>query len=160
MAQTQTQLAHPPNSAAPPTPPCYPPPITHAQLFLGSLRDIEQEMIRERLSSAVMESLLALTIFREEFSAFFVAMFASLVFIKVGLNDYKGIKERALARRLRDVSSNTRARAALTHPGSPALAARPAVTPSYLAPSSAACTRAPSCRLCTGWFRTVWTMWR
>ncbi|KAG2482343.1 hypothetical protein HYH03_018731 [Edaphochlamys debaryana] len=30
-----------------------------------------------------MESLLALTIFREEFSTFFVAMFASLVFIKV-----------------------------------------------------------------------------
>lgn len=53
------------------------------QVFLGSLRDIEQEMIRERLSSAVMESLLALTIFREEFSTFFVAMFASLVFIKV-----------------------------------------------------------------------------
>ncbi|EFJ42202.1 hypothetical protein VOLCADRAFT_67392, partial [Volvox carteri f. nagariensis] len=53
------------------------------KMFLGSLRDIEQEMIRERLSSAVMESLLALTIFREEFSTFFVAMFASLVFIKV-----------------------------------------------------------------------------
>lgn len=53
------------------------------QLFLGSLRDIEQEMVRERLSSAVMESLLALTIFREEFSAFFVTMFASLVFVKV-----------------------------------------------------------------------------
>ncbi|KXZ43452.1 hypothetical protein GPECTOR_90g539 [Gonium pectorale] len=53
------------------------------KIFLGSLRDIEQEMIRERLSSAVMESLLALTIFREEFSTFFVAMFASLVFIKV-----------------------------------------------------------------------------
>ncbi len=40
-------------------------------------------MIRERLSSTVMESLLALTIFREEFSSFFVAMFASLVFVKV-----------------------------------------------------------------------------
>jgi E3 ubiquitin-protein ligase synoviolin len=40
-------------------------------------------MIRERLSSAVMESLLALTIFREEFSGFFIAMFATLVFIKV-----------------------------------------------------------------------------
>mmetsp|Transcript_27323 Transcript_27323/g.59737 ORF Transcript_27323/g.59737 Transcript_27323/m.59737 type:complete len:775 (+) Transcript_27323:147-2471(+) len=53
------------------------------KIFLGSLRDIEQEMIRERLSSAVMESLLALTIFREEFSSFFVAMFATLVFIKV-----------------------------------------------------------------------------
>ncbi len=50
---------------------------------MGSLRDIEQELIRERLSSAIMESLLALTIFREEFSGFFVAMFATLVFIKV-----------------------------------------------------------------------------
>ncbi len=54
-----------------------------AQIFLGSLRDIEQELIRERLSSAIMESLLALTIFREEFSGFFVAMFAGLVFVKV-----------------------------------------------------------------------------
>ncbi|MEW5318552.1 MAG: hypothetical protein WDW38_009766 [Sanguina aurantia] len=53
------------------------------KLFLGALRDSEREMIQERLSSAVMESLLALTIFREEFSAFFVVMFASLVFIKV-----------------------------------------------------------------------------
>jgi hypothetical protein len=54
-----------------------------SQLFLGSLRDLEHEMIRERLSSTIMESLLALTIFREEFSSFFVAMFATLVFIKV-----------------------------------------------------------------------------
>lgn len=38
-----------------------------SQAFLGNLRELEQEMIRERLSSAVMESLLALTIFREEF---------------------------------------------------------------------------------------------
>ena len=48
------------------------------------LRDLEVEMIRERLSSTVMESLLALTIFREEFGFFFVSMFATLVFIKVG----------------------------------------------------------------------------
>eukprot|EP00197_Chlamydomonas_leiostraca_P001433 CAMPEP_0202888406 /NCGR_PEP_ID=MMETSP1391-20130828/43168_1 /ASSEMBLY_ACC=CAM_ASM_000867 /TAXON_ID=1034604 /ORGANISM="Chlamydomonas leiostraca, Strain SAG 11-49" /LENGTH=784 /DNA_ID=CAMNT_0049571707 /DNA_START=64 /DNA_END=2418 /DNA_ORIENTATION=- len=53
------------------------------KMFLGSLRDIEREMIRERLSSAVMETLLALTVFREEFSGYFVAMFATLVFIKV-----------------------------------------------------------------------------
>ncbi|KAL6757438.1 hypothetical protein V8C86DRAFT_3013956 [Haematococcus lacustris] len=53
------------------------------KIFLGSLRDIEQEMIKEKLSSAVMESLLALTVFREEFGAFFVAMFSSLVFVKV-----------------------------------------------------------------------------
>lgn len=54
-----------------------------AQVFLGTLRDIEVEMIKDRLSSAVMESLLALTVFREEFGTFFVAMFASLVFVKV-----------------------------------------------------------------------------
>lgn len=53
------------------------------QVFFGSLRDLEVEMIRERLSSAVMESLLALTIFREEFGSFFIAMFATLVFVKV-----------------------------------------------------------------------------
>jgi E3 ubiquitin-protein ligase synoviolin len=52
-------------------------------VFLGSLREIEMEMVRERLSSAVMESLLALTVFREEFGAFFVTMFAALVFVKV-----------------------------------------------------------------------------
>ena len=40
-------------------------------------------MIKDRLSSAVMESLLALTIFREEFSGFFVTMFATLGFVKV-----------------------------------------------------------------------------
>ncbi len=53
------------------------------QVFLGTLRDIEMEMIKDRLSSAVMESLLALTVFREEFGAYFIAMFTSLVFVKV-----------------------------------------------------------------------------
>ena len=53
------------------------------QVFLGTLRDIEKEMVRERLSSAVMESLLALTIFREEFNSFFISMFGGLVFLKV-----------------------------------------------------------------------------
>lgn len=59
-------------------------PLPHPpQLFLGDLRDIEVEMVRERLSSAIMESLLALTVFRDEFGARFVAMFGALVFIKV-----------------------------------------------------------------------------
>lgn len=40
-------------------------------------------MVRERLSSAIMESLLALTVFRDEFGASFLAMFAMLVFLKV-----------------------------------------------------------------------------
>jgi E3 ubiquitin-protein ligase synoviolin len=41
------------------------------------------EMINDRLNSAVMESLLALTVFKDEFGAFFIAMFATLVFVKV-----------------------------------------------------------------------------
>lgn len=53
------------------------------QIFLGHLREIEWEKINERLSSAIMETCLALTIFREEFSVFFVAMFTVLTFIKV-----------------------------------------------------------------------------
>lgn len=65
------------------------------QIFLGTLRDIENEMIRERLASATMESLLALTIFREEFSAFFMAMFASLIFVKVRVTHDTGAMQRA-----------------------------------------------------------------
>ncbi|KAF5838890.1 hypothetical protein DUNSADRAFT_1980 [Dunaliella salina] len=53
------------------------------KVFLGGLREIEVEMVRERLSSAIMESLLALTVFRDEFGTFFVAMFATLAFVKV-----------------------------------------------------------------------------
>lgn len=53
------------------------------QGFLGTLRDLEQEMIRERLSSAMMESLLALTIFRDEFGPFFIIMFGTLMFVKI-----------------------------------------------------------------------------
>ena len=53
------------------------------QVFLGTLRPIESEIIKDKLSSAIMESLLALTIFRDEFNGFFVAMFAGLVFVKV-----------------------------------------------------------------------------
>lgn len=53
------------------------------QIFLGQLREVEWEKINERLSSAIMETCLALTIFREEFSVFFVAMFTLLTFVKV-----------------------------------------------------------------------------
>jgi E3 ubiquitin-protein ligase synoviolin len=52
------------------------------KICLGNLREIESEMVRERLSSAIMETLLALTIFREEFSGVFVAMFGALLFLK------------------------------------------------------------------------------
>lgn len=42
----------------------YVPTITRAQVFLGSLREIELERVKEKLSSAIMETCLALTIFR------------------------------------------------------------------------------------------------
>jgi E3 ubiquitin-protein ligase synoviolin len=41
------------------------------------------ERINERISQAVMETCLAMTIFREEFNVSFVAMFATLTFVKV-----------------------------------------------------------------------------
>jgi hypothetical protein len=56
---------------------------THKQVFLGSLREIELERVKEKLSSAIMETCLALTIFREEFNMGFVAMFTALTFVKV-----------------------------------------------------------------------------
>lgn len=53
------------------------------QVFLGQLRDSEVERINDRISQAVMETCLAMTIFREEFNVGFVAMFTVLTFIKV-----------------------------------------------------------------------------
>jgi E3 ubiquitin-protein ligase synoviolin len=53
------------------------------QVFLGSLREIELERVKEKLSSAIMETCLALTIFREEFNLSFVGMFTVLTFVKV-----------------------------------------------------------------------------
>jgi len=41
------------------------------------------ERINDRISQAVMETCLAMTIFREEFNVGFVAMFTVLTFIKV-----------------------------------------------------------------------------
>lgn len=56
---------------------------THAQVFLGSLRESEVELINDRLSQAVMETCLAMTIFQREFNVEFVAMFVALTFFKV-----------------------------------------------------------------------------
>jgi E3 ubiquitin-protein ligase synoviolin len=53
------------------------------QVFLGTLREIELERVKEKLSSAIMETCLALTIFREEFNMGFVGMFMVLTFVKV-----------------------------------------------------------------------------
>uniref|UniRef100_A0A061R0D6 RING-type E3 ubiquitin transferase n=1 Tax=Tetraselmis sp. GSL018 TaxID=582737 RepID=A0A061R0D6_9CHLO len=53
------------------------------KIFLGTLREAEVERINERISQAIMETCLAMTIFREEFNVSFVAMFATLTFVKV-----------------------------------------------------------------------------
>ena len=53
------------------------------QVFLGTLREAEVERINDRISQAIMETCLAMTIFREEFNMAFVAMFTILTFIKV-----------------------------------------------------------------------------
>ncbi len=45
------------------------------QVFLGSLREAEVERINDRISQAIMETCLAMTIFREEFNVEFRAMF-------------------------------------------------------------------------------------
>lgn len=53
------------------------------QVFLGSLREAEVELINDRLSQAVMETCLAMTIFQREFNVEFVTMFTMLTFLKV-----------------------------------------------------------------------------
>eukprot|EP00803_Ostreobium_quekettii_P001377 evm.model.scf_4324.1 EVM.evm.TU.scf_4324.1 scf_4324:3941-6794(+) len=53
------------------------------KVFLGTLRDAEVERLNERISSAIMETCLAMTIFREEFNVSFVAMFATVTFVKI-----------------------------------------------------------------------------
>lgn len=51
-------------------------------VFLGTLRDVEAEHLTERLSGSVMDTLLAMTIFRAEISMSFAVQFVGLVFIK------------------------------------------------------------------------------
>lgn len=53
------------------------------QVFLGTLRESEVERINDRISQAVMETCLAMTIFRDQFNMEFVAMFVILTFVKV-----------------------------------------------------------------------------
>lgn len=72
------QVCHVPAYTLPPVSRC-----CTAQIFLGTLREIELERVKEKLSSAIMETCLALTIFREEFNIGFVGMFTVLTFVKV-----------------------------------------------------------------------------
>ena len=59
------------------------PSLCTVQLFLGALREAEVERVNQRISQAVIETCLAMTIFRDEFNAKFVALFTVLSFIKV-----------------------------------------------------------------------------
>ncbi|GAA5996522.1 uncharacterized protein JCM10292_003027 [Rhodotorula paludigena] len=52
-------------------------------IFFGELRLIETERLQERAWFAVTETLLALTIFRQDFDSSFVVLFVSLLFLKV-----------------------------------------------------------------------------
>ena len=52
-------------------------------MFLGQLREAEVERLYERTKDAIMETCLAMTIFREEFNVKFVVMFVSLLFVKI-----------------------------------------------------------------------------
>lgn len=52
-------------------------------IFFGSLRPTEVEHLYERSWYAVTETLLAMTIFRDEFDGSFVVLFGTLLFLKV-----------------------------------------------------------------------------
>eukprot|EP00240_Pyramimonas_obovata_P005544 CAMPEP_0118938990 /NCGR_PEP_ID=MMETSP1169-20130426/27654_1 /TAXON_ID=36882 /ORGANISM="Pyramimonas obovata, Strain CCMP722" /LENGTH=323 /DNA_ID=CAMNT_0006883141 /DNA_START=213 /DNA_END=1181 /DNA_ORIENTATION=+ len=54
------------------------------KIFLGTLREAEVERLQERSKEAIMETCLAMTIFREEFNVNFVVLFVSLLFVKAG----------------------------------------------------------------------------
>ena len=53
------------------------------QIFLGALREAEVERVNQRISQAIIETCLAMTIFRDEFNIKFVALFTIQSFIKV-----------------------------------------------------------------------------
>ena len=52
-------------------------------VFLGKLREAEVERFHEMSRHELMETCLAMTIFREEFSVSFLSMFSALLFVKV-----------------------------------------------------------------------------
>lgn len=51
--------------------------------FLGRLRDSEVERINDKVSQAIIETLLAMTIFRQDFTVGFFAAFVILSFVKI-----------------------------------------------------------------------------
>lgn len=56
---------------------------TVQRLFLGSLRFREVERLHLRIREAVIETCLAMTVFRDDFNTHFVLMFGLLLFLKV-----------------------------------------------------------------------------
>jgi E3 ubiquitin-protein ligase synoviolin len=73
----------PPLPFRPAPPPLTPSPSLPAQTFLGRLRDSEVERINDKVGQAVVETLLAMTIFRQDFTAGFFAAFVVLSFVKI-----------------------------------------------------------------------------
>ncbi|KAL4443990.1 hypothetical protein ABPG75_011727 [Micractinium tetrahymenae] len=53
------------------------------RVFLGRLRDSELERVNDKVGQAVVETCLAMTIFREDFTATFLSMFVILSFVKI-----------------------------------------------------------------------------
>ena len=53
------------------------------KIFFGPLRAVEIEHLHERLWYAITESLLAMTIFRDDFDGSFVLLFGTMLFLKV-----------------------------------------------------------------------------
>eukprot|EP00887_Chlorella_sp_A99_P001286 scaffold14.g1286.t1 len=53
------------------------------RVFLGRLRDSEVERINDKISQAIVETCLAMTVFREDFTFAFISMFVALSFVKV-----------------------------------------------------------------------------
>ncbi|KAI3427160.1 hypothetical protein D9Q98_007097 [Chlorella vulgaris] len=53
------------------------------RVFLGRLRDSEVERVNDKVGQAVVETCLAMTIFREDFTASFLIMFVILSFVKI-----------------------------------------------------------------------------
>ena len=52
-------------------------------LFFGKLSQGEQERLMEKAKDAIMETCLAMTIFRQEFNTSFLLLFTLLLFLKV-----------------------------------------------------------------------------
>ena len=53
------------------------------KVFLGQLRDYEVERVNDRVGQAIIETLLAMTIFRQDFTVYLVSQFVLLAFMKI-----------------------------------------------------------------------------